>query len=210
MKTTRFTLLGICVSLFAIVACQRNLHNDFPAPGSTVNPQPVKNSAQLVKKSAQPVKKSVSSSSVADPNAYAITLIGPNQVDGNWEWVWSVKNSNPGNGKNGTVQDLSHWGMKFGSCLDWTSVVAAAYSSDGVNWKSFRPTYQVDPTSCLIEPVLKFDFGTTGSNTAYFRLILNKEYDVDENASGYYKSGSTTGCTQIYFRGIASCDVFWS
>ena len=31
-----------------------------------------------------------------NPNAYAITLESKTLVNGNWEWVWSVQNPNPG------------------------------------------------------------------------------------------------------------------
>ena len=197
MKTNRLTLLGSFISLFVIVGCQRNLQNEFPSPPSTsVNLQSVQKSVQ----------RPVNQSTISDAAAYSITLIDPIKVNENYEWVWTIKNNKPGNGKNGTVQDLSHWGMKFGTCFDWTSVVGAAYSSDGIHWTSFKPTLQLDPSSCLSEPVLKFDFGTNGSNTSYFRLILNKQYDIYENASGYIKSGRNTGCTQIYFRGIESCE----
>jgi hypothetical protein len=189
MKTIRLTLLGSIISLFAIVACQRNLQEELlPTSDNTVNQRLVS-------------QRLVNQATVINANPYSITLIGPNQVNENWEWVWAIKNNNPGNGKNGTVQDLSHWGMASGTCLDWTSVLAAAYSSDGIHWTSFTPTLRVDPTSCLIEPVLKFDFGTKGSNTSYFRLILNKYYPVG-SAYGYYKSGRNTGCIPFYFSGI--------
>lgn len=189
MKTTRFALLGLIASIFVNIACQRNLQKEFPAPLSQTNQKP---------------SKSIG----VNPDAYTITLIDPIQVNGNWEWVWSVKNSNPGNGKNGTVQDLSHWGMQFGSCIDWSSVVSAAYSSDGIHWTNFSPSYKVDPSSCILAPVFKFDFGTSGSKASYFRLILNQEYAIDDYAQGYYKSGTITGCSPIYFRGISSCN--WS
>jgi len=192
MKTNRLILLGTVVSFCAIVSCQRNYKEELLAPETTVNPTA---NQQLVQRPVNPTTASNS-------EAYTITLIGPNQVNENWEWVWSIKNNNPGNGQNGTVQDLSHWGMSLGSCLDWTSVLSADYSNDGTHWISFTPTFQVDPTSCLNEPVLKFDFGTLGSKTSYFRLILNNWYPVG-GAVGYYKSGRKSGCIPFYFNGIA-------
>ncbi|HZI52898.1 MAG TPA: hypothetical protein VFD56_04325 [Chitinophagaceae bacterium] len=195
MKTNRLILLGTVVSFFAIVSCQRNYKEELLAPETTVNPalNPTVNQ-QFVQRRANPTTASNS-------EAYTIELIGPNQVNENWEWVWSIKNNNPGNGQNGTVQDLSHWGMSLGSCLDWTSVLSAAYSNDGTNWISFTPAFQVDPSSCLNVPVLKFDFGTQGSKTSYFRLILNSWYPVG-GAVGYYKSGRKSGCIPFYFNGI--------
>jgi hypothetical protein len=38
-------------------------------------------------------------------------LITEGEHAGSWEWIWSIQNPNPGNGTNGTVQDLSHWGI---------------------------------------------------------------------------------------------------
>ena len=109
MKTNRLTLLGSFISLFVIVGCQRNLQNEFPSPPSTsVNLQSVQKSVQ----------RPVNQSTISDAAAYSITLIDPIKVNENYEWVWTIKNNKPGNGKNGTVQDLSHWGMKFGTCFD--------------------------------------------------------------------------------------------
>lgn len=134
--------------------------------------------------------------------AYIIALESKTQVGSNWEWVWSVQNLNPGNGNNGTVQNLSHWGMQFGSCFIWSSVVSAAYSADGVTWTSFTPVYQVDPSQhCMTTPVLKFDFGTTGSSPSYYKLILNQDYQPGY-VPGYYKSGNRTGCCIFNFTGV--------
>src|SRR5262245_36597027 len=51
--------------------------------------------------------------SVLACNNYDIALESMNPVGSNWEWIWTVTNVNPGNGNNGTVQNLSHWGMQF-------------------------------------------------------------------------------------------------
>jgi hypothetical protein len=138
-----------------------------------------------------------------NPNAYVITLESKTLVNGNWEWVWSVQNPNPGNGNNGTVQDLSHWGMQFGSCFNWDHVVSAAVSSNGSNWNSFSPDYKSDPSqNCLTTPVLKFDTGTSGSAKTYYKLVVSVNYPAGA-MSGYYKSGSRTGCCTFTFTGIA-------
>ncbi|MBK8953656.1 MAG: hypothetical protein IPM85_16850 [Chitinophagaceae bacterium] len=134
--------------------------------------------------------------------AYTVTLESRNNINGNWEWIWSVQNSNPGNGNNGTVQDLSHWGMQFGSCFNWSSVVSAAFSADGITWVLFSPVYASDPSqSCMTVPVLKFDFGTTGSAKSYYKLVVNQNF-VIEQTPAYYKSGSSTGCCTFSFSGI--------
>src|SRR5262245_49181447 len=67
-------------------------------------------------------------------NAYEIALESITPVGGGkYEWIWSVRNLNPGNGYNGTTQDLSNWGMTLGSCVNFSSVVSAAYSPNGTN-----------------------------------------------------------------------------
>ena len=142
-----------------------------------------------------------------NPNAYVVTLESVTEVNGNFEWVWSVRNPNPGNGTNGTVQDLSHWGMQFGSCVVWEHVIAAATSRNGTTWTSFTPTYQSDPSqNCLTTPVLKFDVGTSGSAKTYYRITLSEDYDVAPAAFGYYKSGNRTGCCTFTFQGIGCPD----
>jgi hypothetical protein len=191
MKTNRLILFGTFVLLFAISSCKRNVQ-DLPPSYNTVDQQ---SSGQYFDQG------------VYNPNAYSITLLGPTQVGENWEWVWAVKNNNPGNGNNGTTQDLSHWGMSFASCLDWSTVVGAAHSNDGIHWTSFTPTLEVDPASCVATPVIKFDFGTNGSKTSYYRLTLNHNYQPGP-ASGYYKSGRKTGCILFNFMGI-SCYGSW-
>ncbi len=140
---------------------------------------------------------------VCNANAYNIALESITQINSGWEWVWSVQNPNPGNGSNGTVQNLSHWGMQFGSCFSLSSVVSAAYSGDGSNWISFTPSYSTDPSQgCLTSPVLKFDYGTTGSQRSYYKLVVNQAY-VAGTSSGYFKSGNNTGCCTFSFPGIA-------
>jgi len=138
-----------------------------------------------------------------NPNAYVITLESKTLVAGNWEWVWSVYNPNPGNGSNGTSQNMSHWGMQFTSCFDWTHVLGAAYSFDGTTWTTFTPAYVVDPSQgCVTTPVLKFAAGTTASNKTYYRLVLSMNYDVLSNAFGYYKSGAQMPCCTFTFSGV--------
>ncbi len=141
-------------------------------------------------------------SATCNPNAYAVTLESRTLVNHNWEWIWSVQNLNPGNGRNGTAQDLSNWGMPLGFCVDFASVIGAAYSANGTNWNNFAPTYEVNPSQgCLTVPVIKFDFGTTGSSKSYYKLVINQYYD-QASILGYYKSGSNTSCCTFSFTGI--------
>lgn len=145
------------------------------------------------------------SSRIAETNAcgaYTIALETITQVGSNYEWVWTVTNNNPGNGNNNTYQDGSHWGMQFGSCFNWSSVVGAAYSPNGTSWTSFTPSYSVDPSQdCLTTAVLKFDYGTSGSAPSYYKLIVNASYEIGSQF-GYYKSGQRTGCCTFNFYGI--------
>jgi hypothetical protein len=117
-----------------------------------------------------------------------------------------VQNSNPGNGNNGTVQNLSHWGMQFGSCFTWSSVVSAAYSADGASWTGFAPQFQADPSqACMTSSVLKFDYGTEGSAKSYYKLVVDRDYQV-VGTPGYYKSGANTGCCTFTFPGMGCGD----
>lgn len=203
MKTLRLVSFASFSALLLFFACKadtfsdRQPSNGQPA-GSTAKSdpaQPGQNAAAL----------RIASSSAC--NAYAVSLESKTPVGSNWEWIWTVQNLNPGNGNNGTVQNLSHWGMQFGSCFNFSSVVQAAYSANGVNWTSFTPVYQVDPSqNCMTTPVLKFDFGTTGSNPSYYKLVLNQNYEPGSTA-GYYKSGSRTGCCTFNFTGVSCIGI---
>lgn len=182
MKTSKLFVYGAIASSLLIISCQKNL-----------------------KESTFPVKEEQTSISARQENPtpstsfsvpYIVELVSHDQVGNNWEWVWSVKNSNPGNGKRGTVQDLSHWGINLGdgNCNYSSEIVGAAYSSNGTNWTTFNPTIKIDPSqSCMTSPVLKFDFGTTGSSKSFYKLIVSNE-NAAGNVSAYYKSGTNTGC----------------
>ncbi|MBC7948963.1 MAG: hypothetical protein H7Y42_13845 [Chitinophagaceae bacterium] len=200
MKTTRHLLLGTLLCISALVSCQRD-YNELATTEISSDQQVAENSTQ------DPPNNYTDQYMAWYPNPYLITLLGPTQVGTNWEWIWSIQNVNPGNGSNGSVQDLSHWGMTLGSCFDMNSVISAAHSTDGVNWKTFTPTLQVDNSSCVSTPVLKFDFGTQGSRTSYYRLVVNQYYTWGIS-EGYYKSGKKTGCIPFNFFGIA-CST-WS
>lgn len=216
MKTIRLTTLGVMASFLLLAACQRNVTDELISVSKTnelvsvnnkeANPAITSESQTVRVDGTQTSSSSPSAPSApCNPNAYIITLESHVQIGDNWEWIWSVQNSNPGNGNNGTVQDLSNWGMQFGTCVNFTDVVAAAYSNDGSTWTGFTPSYGVDPSqSCLTTPVLKFDYGTTGSAKTYYRLTLSHNYAVGIS-SGYYKSGTHTGCCTFNFAGI-SCD----
>lgn len=197
MKTIVLKLAGALASVLLFAACQKNAHLE--------NVMAASEEAQMSVISSR-TEEILPSSGTCNPNAYIVHLESRTQVGSNWEWIWSVQNSNPGNGNNGTIQDLSNWGMQFGTCFVWSNVVSAAYSSDGTTWTSFSPSYSVDPSqNCLTTPVLKFDFGTVGSSKSYYKLVLNAMYPVGP-APAYYKSGTKTGCCTFTFAGVSCGD----
>ncbi len=199
MKTLRLPLLAIMASLSIISGCQRNVQQDILEPGKpTLEKSPVESFVSDYTSARPP-----GPGGTCNPNAYNITLESKTMVNGNWEWIWSVQNPNPGNGGGGTLQDLSHWGMQFGSCFALSFVVSAAYSADNITWIAFTPLYQVDPSqTCMTDPVLKFDYGTTGNAKSYYKLVINHDLPAGW-VPGYYKSGVNTGCCIFNFMGIA-------
>ncbi|NOT51068.1 MAG: hypothetical protein HOP10_07300 [Chitinophagaceae bacterium] len=202
MKTLRLlsiSLFTVLLLVVALAACTADDMKDVKSSSSQITSSPI-----APGNNNQPGESSGTGriAEVSACNTYIIALEDITPVGSNWEWVWSVQNPNPGNGNNGTVQNLSHWGMQFGSCFAWASVVGAAYSTDGVNWTSFTPSYQVDPSqTCMTTPVLKFDYGTSGTNPTYYKLVLNQNYQTGY-VPGYYKSGSRTGCCIFNFVGV--------
>jgi len=194
MKKTFQFLFGATMVVFIITSCQRDSSEVTFAVKKESIPVAVSEATEQARKNP--------ASEVCNTSAYTVILESRTQVDGNWEWIWSITNNNPGNGNNGTAQDLSNWGMQLGTCVDWTSVVGAAYSGDGSNWTVFTPSYQVDPSQgCLSTPVLKFDFGTSGTAKSYYRLVVTQDYG-EGFVLGYYKSGSKTSCCTFNFIGI--------
>ena len=190
MKTSRLLAGAAFASLMVFAACQKS--KDIPADSSeqTVNLRPPRQMGPC------------------EPNAYLVTLVSSNNevatANGTvYEWIWTVQNPAPGNGMNGTTQDMSHWGFPLNACVDATTVVGAAYSTDGTNWNSFTPDIQVDPSQpCMTSPVLKFNYGTSGGAPTYYRVYTSVPYEIDEAAQAYYKSGSNTGCCVFGFDGM--------
>lgn len=134
---------------------------------------------------------------------YLIILESITNVNGDYEWVWSIQNTSPGNGKDSTVQDLSHWNISLGTCLDFDDVIGAATSTDGINWTAFSPTYKQDKSirNMNTGDVLKFDVGTNDTTKTYFKLIISEDLDIDMNGTSYYKSGKNTGAGMQCFPG---------
>lgn len=184
---TRLILNVVMAAVLFTSACQQDVHDETASLRA----------AQLSTESTLTLDKTSGNCIAA---AYSIVLESRTLINGNWEWVWSIENLNPGNGNNGTAQDLSNWGIRLGACFNVSSLVGAAYSSNGTDWTEFTPSIQPEPSqNCLSTPVLKFDFGTTGTTKSWYRLTISEEYPVG-NGLGYYKSGSR--CCLFGFSGI--------
>ena len=118
-------------------------------------------------------------------------------------FVWKVVNPIPGNGNNGTVQDLSHWGFMTNSCQDPTTalkdsdIVSAGIgsTSNPAEHNSKKVKIERDPSQDCTgnTPVLKFDAGGNGSTPGYYSLQLKGNWGTGD-LNAYYKSGSRTGC----------------
>lgn len=144
---------------------------------------------------------------------YDIVLVSKTQLgDGNWEWIWSIQNTQPyqgGSNSSGT-QDLSHWSFVPGSCLVLEDIVSAAYSFDGSSYTEIQGpfAFNQDPSilnTCNLETgdVFKFDIGTDGTNKTYYKLVINKNYAINNEAVLWYKTGGQNSkCGTDIFDGI--------
>lgn len=144
-------------------------------------------------------------SAQAQQCAYNISLVSRtyHSSSNRTVFVWKVFNPNPGNGTNGTVQDLSHWGFTINPCsnpadaLHENDIIHAStgYSPDPDDQEEIQVEIKRDPSqNCTGEtPVLKFDKGTHESTPRYYSLILSGNWGTAD-LHAYYKSGSRTGC----------------
>lgn len=135
-------------------------------------------------------------------DTYDVQFISTQQVGSNYEWVWTVTNPNPGNGSNGTLQNLSHWSLAISDLVTYDDLVQVAYSNDGTNWTTMPLSFAIDKSQdCYAGVVLKFDHGTTGSAPTYYKLVVNKEFTSGPTLANF-KSGSRTGCFNATVNGI--------
>ena len=125
---------------------------------------------------------------------------------GLYQWSWQINNPNPGNGNNGTLQDVSHWSVPFNEQTE-AALVSAEYSYDGVNWHSTSPIMDRDPSirACTGIDVLKFDVGTSGTAPTYYRVTLNATFNVNAFSVSYIKTGGgQQGCNVYFFQGTGT------
>lgn len=137
--------------------------------------------------------------------------------NGNWNtvFVWRVTNPCPGNGKNGTLQNLSHWSFTPSQCFNPEVVLGAwvdTTSGNGTAWMQVPvPQVAVDP-SCANVPVVKWNYGTKGNRTSYYKLILQGQpngFWVSAQTTLYFKSGSNTGCcSKLGAEGVGCLFIF--
>jgi len=143
-----------------------------------------------------PAKKSTAS-------CYQINLIDKSADGANETWTWSVVNPNPGNGLNGTLQNVSHFDMALSPDAE-AAMVSAQYSFDGISWVSVPLEVERDPSirQCTTTDVLKFNGGTVGGQPTYYRLTLSQTYGANPYATSWINSGNRTGCNMYYFSGV--------
>jgi hypothetical protein len=142
--------------------------------------------------------------------AYTITLQGKQTAGANEEWVWVLNNPNPGNGNNGTLQDVSHWSMALPPQAE-DALVAVQYSDDGNNWHDLPVNVDRDPSIklCTTIDVLKFNIGTKGTDPVYYKAVFNKKFNYNPYATSYIKTGGgMAGCNMYYFGGLAGSERF--
>lgn len=144
--------------------------------------------------------------------SYQITLLNratearPTGDGNNSVWMWTLSNPNPGNGDNGTLQDVSHFSLPLSPEAE-AALVSAEYSFDGIVWHSISISMDRDPAikACTSTDVLKFDIGTTGTAPIYYKITFNKDFAVNPYAKSYIKTGGgRNGCNIYYYTGIGT------
>lgn len=139
-------------------------------------------------------------------DSYQILLVSKNAVETNTEWTWQLTNPNPGNGNNGTLQDVSHWSVPLNAEAE-AALVSAQYSNDGVTWYSVSTSVDRDPSirACTTVDVLKYDIGTSGTAPTYYRATFSQDFAINPFATSWIKTGGgLQGCNMYYFSGMGS------
>jgi len=140
-------------------------------------------------------------------DAYSIELVS-NSSDvsrGSFEWTWILSNPNPGNGNDGTLQNVSHFDITLSAQAEG-ALLSAEYSFDGINWVSLPIEIERDPSirACTTVDVLKFNAGTVGSEPTYYRATFSEEFSSNPFSTSWIKSGNRTGCNLYYFAGVGT------
>ena len=140
-------------------------------------------------------------------DAYSVQLIS-NSSDvsrGAFEWTWVLTNPNPGNGNDGTLQNVSHFDVVLNADAE-AALLSAEYSFDGITWVTLPIEVERDPAirACTSVDVLKFNAGTVGSAPTYYRASFSQDFGINPYATSWIKSGNRTGCNMYYFAGIGT------
>ena len=138
--------------------------------------------------------------------AYSVALQSKNMIGTNEQWTWMLTNPNPGNGNNGTLQNVSHWDIALSPTAE-AALVSAEYSYDGINWFSLSIEVERDPSirMCTQADVLKFNIGTDGSQPVYYRATFDEQFTQNAYATSYIKTGGgLQGCNLYYFNGMGT------
>jgi hypothetical protein len=147
--------------------------------------------------------KSVKSESKTTVDSYQIQRLGTDMIGTNQVWTWKLTNTNPGNGNNGTLQNVSHWSIPL-SAIGEAAFVSAEYSFDGITWFTLDIEIERDPAirQCCSSDVLKFNVGTTGSAPTYYRATFSEEFTINPMATSWIKTGGgLQGCNLYFFEG---------
>ena len=138
-------------------------------------------------------------------DAYSIQLLAstPDESRGVYEWTWVLTNPNPGNGEDGTLQDVSHFSIALNAAAE-AALVSAEYSFDGITWISIPATVDRDPgiRQCTETDVLKFDAGTVGGEPTYYRATFTEQFSANPYATSWIKTGARSGCNLNFFTGV--------
>lgn len=140
-------------------------------------------------------------------DAYSIQLVSNSSDDsrGTYEWTWVLTNPNPGNGEDGTLQNVSHFDIALNAAAE-AALVSAEYSFDGITWISVSIEMERDPAirQCTSTDVLKFDAGTVGDQPTYYRATFDQEFSANPYATSWIKAGDRSGCNLTFFTGVGA------
>jgi len=141
----------------------------------------------------------------ANVDSYQISLVDKTNDGANETWTWSLVNPNPGNGNNGTLQNVSHFDIVLNAASE-AALVSAEYSFDGITWISVPTEIDRDPAirACTTTDVLKFNAGTVGSEPTYYRATFSETFGTNPYATSWINSGSRTGCNMYFFSGVGA------
>jgi hypothetical protein len=142
---------------------------------------------------------------ISGVDAYSIQLVDKTSENGNQQWTWSLTNPNPGNGLNGTLQNVSHFDIALNASAE-AALVSAEYSFDGITWVSVPIEVERDPAirACTTTDVLKFNAGTVGGQPTYYRATFSAEFESNPYATSWINSGNRTGCNMYFFSGVGA------